>query len=271
MLTRSVAWELVTQSSSGGSPRSSLETSSSGGGADWRLASRIRPRQDAGRDASNKSACVHRASPEGAGAFDQGAEERSVNRSSPDKHPRGREAFSGLGGMRRPSISLVRRQGWAVLPRSVCGPRSPARQRDRLFRHALLQGKGLDAAPLAALKRAGGDHFVDGRQGGASAARNGTPCRGCRCRRRLSPDRSCSELGAAAARVRQLLDNGQTVILASKGALLGDTEGLLEWPRRRSRLGICALLGGTGLALINELEELRAKHEEDPLRAECDD
>ncbi len=60
----------------------------------------------------------------------------------------------------------------------------------------------------------------------------------------------------AAARARTFLDNGARVIFASKAALACGAEELFA---RRSRLGVHAALGGTGLSLLRQLDELRAR------------
>lgn len=61
----------------------------------------------------------------------------------------------------------------------------------------------------------------------------------------------------AVERTLAALDAGSCVVLAAKHALLRAPDALLEAPRG-SRLGFNAVLGGTGLALVRELDELRA-------------
>lgn len=63
--------------------------------------------------------------------------------------------------------------------------------------------------------------------------------------------------GRALRRTLSILESGRAVVLGAKDSLLADTGALLE-PRFRGRLGIHALLGGTGWNLMEELDELRA-------------
>ncbi len=177
-----------------------------------------------------------------------------MNRSSPDKHSRGRDAFQAAGSS--PTVHLLGAGKVGQCFLDLCAAHGLRLVSVTDSSGTLYSKAGLDAAPLAALKRAGGS-FAEGAKAEPLPLETAL--------RVVDADvvvdclpTDLDELELAAARVRQLLDNGQAVILASKSALLGDTETLLENPRR-SRLGICALLGGTGQALMNELEELRVR------------
>jgi homoserine dehydrogenase len=120
---------------------------------------------------------------------------------------------------------------------------------------------GLDCAAVAAQKRSGA--ALRELEGAGAGEFSPSPIEDSlqRVSADLVVDCLPSELStrdAAATRVRELLDQGRYVILASKAALLADTRGLLQ-RGRRARLGIRALLGGAGHSLIDELDELRER------------
>jgi len=71
-------------------------------------------------------------------------------------------------------------------------------------------------------------------------------------------DTDLASAGNAATQALAALDSGTSLVFASKAALSGATSELLQ-PSRRRRLGINAVLGGTGRALLDELDLLRRR------------